>query len=350
MRRINPSAVGPDDVTRRDRNTVDMLRPSLGQFGQFVHPHFPVFLRARETIGSKDIPDCAGRIIGRQGVQGHHPVPWRISKDRTRAARSGCRSDQRTPPPGESRRGPGEDSPSRPSYCRKPECSGPRPHRSRCGNCRESARHARTRPRRTLPSPVRSMTPRPQRYPDPEFPAVAVCHGREIPPAPWICHRTPLSRRRSLSALAASTISLTTLSGNRKDPGCKATATQGASGVEWRRTASMHSSISADFPAPGAPWKTIVPPPTRPSWRLPAALRKTLNSVSRPRKNGSRPTSERSVWSSHVSSGKGSAGGGFGKGLSFIRMILPQRPGKYTDNQGRSAGRGTMSASADCYP
>ena len=62
-----------------------------------------------------------------------------------------------------------------------------------------------------------------------------------------------VSRRRSLSALAALTMALTTATGDCKASGFMETATHGASGVEWRRTASMHSSISADFPAPGLP-------------------------------------------------------------------------------------------------
>ena len=115
-----------------------------------------------------------------------------------------------------------------------------------------------------------------------------------------------------------------TSTGDLRVSGRRATATQGASGVEWRRTASRHSAISADLPAPGAPWKTIVPPPTRPSPRLMAAERNTPYSSSRPRKNGSRPTSERSVRLSQASSGRGSAGGGLGKGLSSMRTMLPQ--------------------------
>lgn len=92
--------------------------------------------------------------------------------------------------------------------------------------------------------------------------------------------------------------------------GSISTATHGSSSVECLRTASTHSSISAVFPAPGAPWMMMVSPPTLPSESVRALLRNAANSSVRPPKNASLPCSDRSDCASHVSSGSGGARGG----------------------------------------
>ncbi len=60
---IDAPAVVTDHPNRNHGHPVDMLWLPLGQVGQPAHPHFPIFRRARETVGIECAPDGAGRIF-----------------------------------------------------------------------------------------------------------------------------------------------------------------------------------------------------------------------------------------------------------------------------------------------